>query len=452
MARGLKRSLGPGGVLLLTLSALSPSSSVFVAGAGVLHMAGSGAAIAFIAGGLISALLALLYAEMGAAFPRAGGPYASVAGALGPGAAFVLAPLTALLAPTTTAFIALGLGDYLHVLAPAAPLLPLTLGGLVLAVIIASFNIEAAAWITSLFLAVEATALVILTALSLSHPLRPLGEVLAHPQVLTGAALAPASFATLALATVSGAWTTAGASWAMYFAEEMEGAGRIGRVISWAGLMAAAVIALPMVLVVLAVPDLKAMLAAEAPLAAFVGQTAPGWVETAVSLGVAAAIFNSLIAIAMAYSRFLYASGRDGVWPARINRALSALHPRLGSPYVAAAILLAVSAACVFLGERALLVLISGDVFTGALIAVGVLVGRRAALTGQGFRAPWHPLVPLFGLGAALLFILADLMDPDAGRPSILILSGVIALAGAYYALRLRHRPGGWVVRGAEAE
>jgi amino acid transporter len=167
-------------------------------------------------------------------------------------------------------------------------------------------------------------------------------------------------------------------------------------------------------------------------------------VEIAVSVGVAAAIFNSLIAIGMAFSRFLYASARDRVWPQAVNRLFFVLHPRLGSPYVATVLLLAVSIACCFLGERVLLVLISGDVFTGALIAAGVLLGRGRKVTGRDFRVPLHPLLPVFGLASAVAFILADLWDPDAGRPSILILSAVIAGAAVYYGLSLRRR--GWSV------
>ena len=51
-------------------------------------------------------------------------------------------------------------------------------------------------------------------------------------------------FLILALATVSGVWSCGGASWAMYFAEEMHDARRkIGRVIAWTGVFAYGVLA-----------------------------------------------------------------------------------------------------------------------------------------------------------------------------------------------------------------
>lgn len=80
----LNRVLGPTGVMLLTFSALSPVSGVYLGGDAILHLAGSGAAIAFIVGGVISALLALIHAELGAAFPRAGGIYPGIGAVLGP--------------------------------------------------------------------------------------------------------------------------------------------------------------------------------------------------------------------------------------------------------------------------------------------------------------------------------------------------------------------------------
>ena len=65
----LARVLSPFEVVLLTLSALSPVLSVFIGGNAVLHMAGTGAALAFLLGGLFNACFCLLYAEIGAAFP-----------------------------------------------------------------------------------------------------------------------------------------------------------------------------------------------------------------------------------------------------------------------------------------------------------------------------------------------------------------------------------------------
>ena len=92
----LAKSLGPVGVMLLTFSALSPVVSFYVAGDTVLHMAGTGAGLAYIVGAVGSALLALLFAEIGAAFPGAGGIYPSIRAILGPITSFPYIILLAL--------------------------------------------------------------------------------------------------------------------------------------------------------------------------------------------------------------------------------------------------------------------------------------------------------------------------------------------------------------------
>ena len=108
--------------------------------------------------------------------------------------------------------------------------------------------------------------------------------------------------------------------------------------------------------------------------------------------------------------------------------------------------LIVASGAAVLLGEKALLVLISGNVSDYVLISLAIFVGRRRGTTGQTFAAPLHPLVPIFGLTVTVLSVIADWMDPDAGRPSIILLMGLFLGAMAYYHFRLRQVSRRWVV------
>ena len=443
----LHRALSPVGVMMLVFSALSPVMSVYIGGAGVLHMAGTGAAIAFILGGVIAAVLALLYAELAAAFPRAGGTYPTIAAVLGHGGAFPLTAVNMIVQPATLAFTALGFADYARVLAPGLPLVPVAVAALALASAIAALNVRTGAWVTGLFLVVEGVALVLLAGVALAHPARLLQQVLTHPVMLDHGALTPVHLATLALATVSGAWTCAGASYALYFGEEMHDAPRrIGRVVAWCGLIAALSIAVPTILMVLSIQDLPRVLGAEAPVATFLSQTGGPRVATVVSIGVVVAIFNCLIATSIAISRLFYATGRDGLWPVRLNAALSHLHPRLRSPVFATTLLGVISALLLFLGERSLLVLISGDVAAYLLISLAVLVGRRRRLTGARFSAPFHPVIPVFGLIVTGVFIYADWADVAAGRPSVILLGGVFLASLAYFHFYLRRASQAWLV------
>jgi amino acid transporter len=440
--------------MLLAFSALSPAFSVYIIGDAVLHMAGTGGAVAFLLGGVASAILGLLYAEVGAAFPGAGGVYPSLAALLGSLLAF---PYIVLLAPIVfaqTAIAALGMAEYIRVLTPGLPTLPLAFAGIAAATVIALLNIRFGAVVTGVFLAIEAISLTILTSVALLHPVRSLGSVLAHPVMLDHGVLKAVPLFTLGLATVSGMWACGGASWGMYFAEEMHDAQRrIGRVVAWTGAIASITIAGPVIVMLLSAGDLKSVLAAETPMAAFLRATGGPVISAVVSVGVAGAIFNSLVACMLAYSRYLYATGRDGIWPRPVSRLLSSLHPKLHSPVAATLLLAAVSAFTVLLGEKALVILISGNVSDYLLISIAIMIGRRRGTTGRFFRAPLHPFVPLFGLGVTAMAIVADWLDPDAGRPSIVLLIGLFLAALAYYHFRLRQVSKGWLIgtEGVEA-
>src|ERR1700722_3967221 len=75
---GLHRKLASLGVLLLTLSCLSPVLSIYGVGSDVLLHAGTGAAGMFLVGIGVALVWAVVYAELGSAYPYAGGDYVGV--------------------------------------------------------------------------------------------------------------------------------------------------------------------------------------------------------------------------------------------------------------------------------------------------------------------------------------------------------------------------------------
>src|SRR5665213_3126888 len=217
----LRRQVGAIGVLFLTMSALSPAASVFVAGESAVRSAGTGGALGFRAGGIISAIMALLYAELAASFPHAGGPYGSVAGALGSGPGFVVQALFLVTSPAFMAFTALGFADYVYSFIPGFSQLSIGLAAIVIATTISILNLRTNGWITGAFLTVELLAIVIFSVVSLTHPSRSLGQALFHPVLATPKGVIPTPVVPMALAVVAGAWACAGASWAMFFGEEL---------------------------------------------------------------------------------------------------------------------------------------------------------------------------------------------------------------------------------------
>jgi amino acid transporter len=416
----LHRQVGPFGVLFLTLSALSPAASVFVAGAGTVRSAGTGAALGFLAGGVIAATLAMLYAELAASFPHAGGQYGGVAGALGSRAGFVVQALLLVTSPAYVAFTALGFSDYVHFLLHGFSQLSIALAAVAVATIISVFNLRANAWITGAFLVVEVAAILILCIVSVANPARSLGQVLLHPVTAGPGGIVPTSFLLSALVVVAGTWACAGANFAMYFGEELHDAPRqIGRVVVMAGVIAAILIGIPVVLFATSAGDLQSILAAESPFSAFLAVTAGPRLGALVSLGVATAIFNALIVATVASSRFFYSNGRDGIFPVPVNRALTRVHRRFLSPWLATLALGAVGVVFCLLGERMNVLLLSGEVYSGGLVALSVLIGRRLGRTGRwGYRTPWYPMVPVFGLVIAAGLAAATYADPRMAGPA----------------------------------
>jgi amino acid transporter len=165
------------------------------------------------------------------------------------------------------------------------------------------------------------------------------------------------------------------------------------------------------------------------------------------SAGVALAIFNALIAQIMTYARIYYSLGRDKLFTPGLNRVLSQVHARSGAPRNATLILGVFAAASCLLSAHVLLVFITGTtVYAWGLVCLAVLIGRRRGLTGAAgyWRSPLYPLAPVLGIGMAVVFALADLTDPDAGLPSLIILGLVVIAAVIWSRFVLSRRPGGW--------
>jgi amino acid transporter len=451
--KSLHRTLSSIEVVFLAFSALSPALSVFIYGDSILHMAGSGTAAAILIGGGVAAISGLLYAELGAAFPQAGGVYPSLAGVLGPFWTFPYITMMMLLAPVLIAFSVLGFADYVRVIDPHLPQVPVALACLVLACGLAVLRIRVGALITGAFLTIEAVALIVLVVVALQHPARGLGQTLLHPMTLAHGVLTPFSVAGVGLAAVSSTLACGGASWAMYFGEELRDAPRrIGPLIGWIGLFAAVTIAGPLILVVLSASNLKAILGADAPVAAYMAQALGPGLTAVMSAGLVIAFFNCIVATVMGYGRLVYATGRDGIWPAPVNRVLGKIDARTQAPMGATVIVSLVAVAFMALGEQTLLVLNASElIFEFLLMGAAGLVGRRVGRTGAHFRAPLHPLIPIAVIATAVAMIVAEWLDPAAGRPSLLLICGLFIASWAYYRLRMNHPARSWTPNASEA-
>ncbi len=445
-AEQLKRTLGPLSVSLLTLSVLSPAASVFITGADIVHQVGTGAALAFLAGGLLTLVFTFAQAELGATFPFAGGDYAMIGQVLGPRWGCVQFGLDLLSTPVFIALTASGIALYLHGVAPELPAIPTAAAAVAVATVGAIANVRTSAVVTGVFLGIELAALAIVTLLGFAEPARGLAEVLTAPVHFANGLAAPLTLGVAAGAVSAASWATSGAGQAIYFAEEIHDAGRVGHLVVRITLISIATMVVPVLALAVGSRDLPATLAADSPFAAFIAQHASPTLATIIGLGIAAAIFNAVMAAVICYGRWLWSSGRDAIWAAPVNRALVHLHPRFGSPWVATGAVGATAMAFTLLGLETLVLLAAANgIVNWALLNVAGLAGRRRGLTGQGsaYRAPLFPLTNIVSLIAAAGLAVLTFQD-EVGRTGELIVAADVALALLYYHLVLARRPGGW--------
>ena len=441
----LRRSLGVVGILFLTLSAITPASSVFIIVPEMLKDAGTGALWAMLIAGLVCVATAYLYAELSSAWPVAGGEYVMVAHTLGPLAGFVILGVNTINNFIFPAVVGLGLSDVLSAVVPGLRPVPVAVAMVIACTLVGVLRIRFNAWLTGLFLAVELAALLTLFLLGLLEPVRPLAPMLLHPAGLTGAASASG----IGLATTVAIFALNGYGNAVYLAEEMhEPAKRIARVILLALVLTLLVEIAPLAAVLAGAPDLGALFKSADPFGLFVtlrgGSTLSAWV----SVGVAVAIVNAAIACIISFARFFYSTGRDGAWGAPFDAWATAVHPRFGTPWLATLVVGAVGTAACFLPLPLLLVLSGAGIgITYLAMALAALAGRwRGAAAHSPYRMPLFPLAPLVTIAALAYVFWTNWWDLETGRRGLLATGAQMLVSAAYYILVVKRR-GPWIVR-----
>jgi amino acid transporter len=443
------------GGMVITLTNLSPSIGVFIVAPVVIQQSGS-----FVIGACLLALLLGLvvsgvYAELGSAFPHAGGDYVLVGNTLGPTVRFASLAATLLTYPVAMALSALGVADFLKVVVPAIQPLPCALACIVLVTGLAALSIRLNAWITGLFLAIEIAALVATGALGFIHPHRDLVAATFHPVMAAhGGGLMATPLLAMGLAGAAALYALNGFGSAVILGEEVVGARRkMAWMIYGALILGAVTIIPPLMGVIVGAPSLATLSASATPLQDFVLAAGGPRLAALISLGVAIAIINAMIAIALMGGRILYAAAREKAWHASLNGAWSQVHRGWGSPWVAT---LTVGLLGLLLCAVPIAVLVvingAGATFGYALIALALIAGRRSGATARSLsRMPWHPLGPVVVILSAIGLLAAGLADKEAGRPGVIVTLVVMTAGALYYRLFVRRR-GAWAHHEPEAD
>lgn len=430
----LKRSIGVVGGTLLTLSCVTPASTLFVIVPDLFSSLGTATALCLAIGALLCIPVAFCYSELGTLIPSAGGEYAivsSLAGRLAGWLAFVMSLLVVMIVPPV---IAMGTADYL---APIVHLDPSTTGAAVMiaATLAGLLDLRANAWITGIFLVLEVVAAGLVAVLGFGHAHRGAGSLVSSLQVAGEHAHVDAVTGVMVLSGLAIAlFATQGFSTAIYLSEELENPRRsVARTVLATLAISSLVILVPVVAITLGADDLTALTGGD--LSSMVIAWSNSAVGTFVSLCVALAIINAGIVMVIQNSRVLFASARDKAWPTPVNNALSKLG-RFGSPWVATLVVGVPGAFLCFVNLDTLYG-VTGVAVTCLylLVAIAALLSRRGTHgTRSAWRMPLWPAMPVL-LIAVLAYILIE-----QDTTYLLWTGGITAVATLYWALYLRPR------------
>lgn len=434
----LARDIGVFGAVLITVSGITPTASIFIDAPVAFPGQGSGVVWSFAIAAVIAFGLAFCYAELGSMFPVTGGLYSIVARVLGRPAGFlgfVDYLVLAIVGPST---VGLGTAQYVGVFLPHVNA---TAVGVVLilgTMLIAMLSIKGNALVTGIFLAIEMLIVVTLVVLGFTHINQPV-EILFQPQTYTAnGALTMVGFGGILAGVVIALGSYNGYDGPITFSEEMKNPRRgVPRAVLLSVTVAILCEFLPVTAVILGSPSLQALTTAPTPMSYFITAVGGEMLDDIITLGVILAIVNASIVGMLALGRLVYSSGRDRAWPEPISGWLTYVSPRFKTPVVATAVigsLAAILSAFVNLSQIV-------EIASLLLVVMYILVSLSAIVTRftqkdhvRPYRMPLWPLPPVLALVGCLIVLTQQ-------DPSDLLLLGVIfAIAGLYYVSYLRPR------------
>ncbi|WP_246541037.1 APC family permease [Mycobacterium spongiae] len=428
-------------VLAIAVSAISPTTSVFLIYGDGLEIAGTGVVWAFVIGSAIAVCMALCYAEVGSVFPSAGGAYTIVRRAIGPVWGGVTTVLFLLLGVVSTAAILVAAATYLSSLVGSAiPTRWLALAMMALITALSIGKIAPASWVAAAMLALELVVIVVFTGVAFGHisgATNPFTEpvTVGHQDALVGvgivgifAAVGPALFA------------FNGYDWPLYFSEETAGSRRaIPYAVVVSAVLAVVVECLAVIAATLAIRDLPMTIADGSPVE-LLARHLMGPVGAAILVaGVVVAMFNTGLVANLGYARAYYAAARDGLLPRQLQLLFGRVSPKSRVPVRGFLFL--------FAGNGLLCMVVSLHkliTFTGVVIATVYLLVAMSAIIcrirdrslARPFRMPLWPLPPLIAIAG----VVVTLWTQEAR--DLAIGAGLTVAAAVGYLMYRRRLPG----------
>ncbi|MET4579067.1 APC family permease [Ottowia thiooxydans] len=390
---------------------------------------------AWVAGGLISFIGALCYAELAAAWPHAGGDYHFLHRAYGRRVSFLFAwARFSVITTGSIALLAFVFGDYMTALLSLGSYSSAIWGALAVLALtwINARGIHASASTQSWLTLAEVLGLVLIVVAGLWLWLGA-GASPPPAPVVAEAAASGTPMSMLGLAMVFVLLTYGGWNEAAYLSAELRGSRRSMLHALGISLALITVLYLAVNLAYLYGLGIQGMAKSEAVAADLLRVAFGRTGETMISIAVAVAALTSINATMIVGSRTNFAVGRD--WPAL--HALGRWHPERGVP---AAALYAQSAFALVLvvfggslrGGFQVMVDYTAPVFWTFffLSSIALIVLRvREPQTPRPFKVPLYPVLPLFFASVCLYMLWSSLAYVKAGALAgvgVLVVGGVL--------------------------
>ena len=365
----------------------------------------------------MAGVVGLSYAELAAAFPRAGADYEYTRQALGLRVSFVVGWLIVIGNLVAAATVSLGFGRYLNSFVDITPTAAAVIA-LVAATVVAFVGIKQAVWVSIILTVVEFAGLVIIIVIGMPH----IGDVdLLEAQKGAGGVFGGTALVMFAFIGFQQIAT---------LAEETVDAPRI---IPRAMLIAVGITSVLYVLVAVAAISVlgwEALSVSKAPLAEVASQTLGDDAEDVIAVIALFSTANTMLLILVAASRMIYGmAGADA-----LPRFLAWVHPGVRTPARAIVLSLVVSVAFALSGDIGLVAGATNfAVFIGfAAVNLSVIVLRY---TRPGVARPFTiplsigrlPLLPVIAL-VSVAFLMANLERDALLVGAGLFVSGLVAM------------------------
>jgi len=439
----LDRSLHPLRSLIMGVASCGPIGSVFAYVPALLFICGMFSWWAMVIAAVLCVFQGLAYAEVGSAYPVAGGEYSMVARVLGKALGIITFGLMSAMyvfVPTAAALAAGGIlgiiwpwaGEHTHIVAVLV---------IVYAASVSFLKVKLGTWVAAFFVAVQIIALLVITILGLVHAHSPSERLFS-----TSAMGADGNMTTVVMAAAVVGITVSffiyqGFGNVIIFSEETKKArAKIGGAAMGATITAILVILIPTTALLLGAPSVKMLLTSAAPLADTVASWGGAFFGKVISFIIFLAILDLATASMMAFARVYWSGGRDNVWPTPISKAMAYVNPKLKTPWVAVIVFALICAVFAATSNTASIV-----TFTGVItLAYAGLMGLSAIVIRLKKNPPERYKMPLWPVPPALLVIACVVMGTQQ-KKSDMIITLIIAVAFlVYYLVYLRPRPEHW--------